>query len=43
MSKTVLTAAPGDPVADVSATEKVDFVMRTGRIYRHQAFDVFQA
>jgi hypothetical protein len=32
----------GDPIADIAVTTKVDFVMRAGRVYRHQAFDVFQ-
>jgi hypothetical protein len=30
------------PISDIAATEKVDFVMKAGRIYRHQTFDVFQ-
>ncbi len=30
-----LVAVPGDPLADIRATEKVSFVMRSGRIYRH--------
>jgi len=38
-----IVALPGDPIADIAATERVDFVMKTGRIYRHQAFDVFQS
>jgi imidazolonepropionase-like amidohydrolase len=38
-----IVAMAGDPVANMAATEKVDFVMRAGRIYRHQAFDVFQS
>jgi imidazolonepropionase-like amidohydrolase len=38
-----IVAMAGDPIADITATEKVDFVMKTGRIYRHQAFDVFQS
>ncbi len=37
-----IVAMDGDPIADIAATEKVDFVMKTGRVYRHQAFDVFQ-
>ena len=36
-------AMPGDPVADLAATKKVDFVMRAGRSYRHQTFAVFQS
>jgi len=36
-----LVAMPGDPLADISATEHVDFVMKAGRIYRHQTVDVF--
>ena len=36
-----IVAMAGDPIADIAATEKVDFVMRAGRIYRHRAFDVF--
>jgi imidazolonepropionase-like amidohydrolase len=38
-----IVAMAGDPVADIAATEKVDFVMKAGRIYRHQKFDVFQS
>jgi imidazolonepropionase-like amidohydrolase len=38
-----IVAMAGDPVADIAATEKVDLVMRAGRIYRHQPFDVFQS
>jgi len=38
-----IVAMPGDPIADIAATEKVDFVMRAGRIYRHQTLDVFQS
>ena len=38
-----IVAVPGDPLADIAATEKVDFVMRAGRIYRHQTLDVFQS
>jgi imidazolonepropionase-like amidohydrolase len=36
-----IVAMVGDPIADIAATEKVDFVMRAGRIYRHEALDVF--
>ena len=38
-----IVAMMGDPLADIASTEKVDFVMRAGRIYRHQAIDVFQS
>ena len=36
-----IVAMPGDPLADIAVTENVDFVMRAGRVYRHQTFDVF--
>jgi imidazolonepropionase-like amidohydrolase len=36
-----IVAMPGDPLADIAATEKVDFVMKGGHIYRDRAFDVF--
>jgi imidazolonepropionase-like amidohydrolase len=38
-----IVAMTGDPLADIAATEKVDFVMRAGRIYRHQTLDVFHS
>jgi imidazolonepropionase-like amidohydrolase len=38
-----IVAMPGDPVADIAATERIDFVMKAGRIYRHQALDVLQS
>ena len=38
-----IVAMAGDPIADIAATANVDFVMKAGRIYRHQALDVFQA
>jgi imidazolonepropionase-like amidohydrolase len=38
-----IVAMAGDPIADIAVTERVDFVMKAGRIYRHQAFDVFQS
>ena len=38
-----IVAMAGDPVADIAATENVDFVMKAGRVYRHQTFDVFQS
>jgi imidazolonepropionase-like amidohydrolase len=37
-----IVAMPGDPLADISATTKVDFVMRGGRVYRHGALDILQ-
>src|SRR6185437_4410952 len=37
-----IVATEGDPTADICATQQVDFVMRAGRIYRNQTFDVFQ-
>jgi imidazolonepropionase-like amidohydrolase len=36
-----VVAMDGDPIADIAATEKVDFVMKTGRVYRHHEFDIF--
>jgi imidazolonepropionase-like amidohydrolase len=38
-----IVAMAGDPITDIAATDKVDFVMRAGRIYRHQTFDLFQS
>jgi len=38
-----IVAMPGDPIADIAVTEKVDFVMKGGRVYRHQTFDRFQS
>jgi len=38
-----IVAMVGDPLADIASTEKVDFVMKAGRIYHHQAIDVFQS
>jgi imidazolonepropionase-like amidohydrolase len=37
-----IVAMPGDPLADIAATAKVDFVMKGGRIYRHGALDILQ-
>jgi imidazolonepropionase-like amidohydrolase len=37
-----IVAMPGDPLEQIAATAKVDFVMKGGRIYRHGSFDVFQ-
>ncbi len=41
--KADIVAMTGDPIADIAITENVDFVMKGGRIYRHQAFDIFQS
>jgi imidazolonepropionase-like amidohydrolase len=30
-----LVAVPGDPLADIHVTERVSFVMRSGKVYRH--------
>jgi imidazolonepropionase-like amidohydrolase len=32
-----MVAMPGDPLADISVTAKVDFVMKSGRVYRSPA------
>jgi hypothetical protein len=32
----------GDPLADIAATAKVDFVIRAGRVYRHGPYDILQ-
>jgi imidazolonepropionase-like amidohydrolase len=37
-----IVAMPGDPLADIAATAKVDFVMRAGRVYRHGSYDILQ-
>ena len=37
-----IVAMPGDPLEDIAATAKVDFVMKGGRVYRHGALDVLQ-
>jgi imidazolonepropionase-like amidohydrolase len=34
-----IVAMPGDPVADISATTRVDFVMHDGAIYRTPDYD----
>jgi len=36
-----IVAMVGDPLADITSTETVDFVMKAGRVYRHGTFDVF--
>jgi imidazolonepropionase-like amidohydrolase len=36
-----VVAMPGDPFQDIAATSKVDFVMKSGRVYRHKSFDIF--
>jgi imidazolonepropionase-like amidohydrolase len=38
-----IVAMTGNPIVDVAVTQRVDFVMKGGRIYRHQAFDVFRS
>jgi imidazolonepropionase-like amidohydrolase len=35
-----IVAMPGDPLEDIAATAKVDFVMKAGRVYRHGPFDL---
>jgi imidazolonepropionase-like amidohydrolase len=37
-----IVAMPGDPLEDIAATAKVDFVMKGGRIYRHGSLDILQ-
>ena len=37
-----IVAMPGDPLADIAATAKVDFVMKGGRVYRYGALDILQ-
>jgi imidazolonepropionase-like amidohydrolase len=37
-----IVAMPGDPLADISATATVDFVMKAGRVYRHGSYDILQ-
>ena len=37
-----IVAMPGDPLENIAATAKVDFVMKGGRIYRHGALDILQ-
>ncbi|WP_414474434.1 amidohydrolase family protein [Microvirga sp. M2] len=37
-----IVAMPGDPLADISVTTKVDFVMKAGRVYRHGSYDILQ-
>ncbi|MGO4572697.1 hypothetical protein [Microvirga sp. 2TAF3] len=34
--------AAGLPLADISVTTKVDFVMKAGRVYRHGSYDILQ-
>ena len=37
-----IVAMLGDPLEDIAATAKVDFVMKAGRVYRHGSFDLLQ-
>ena len=37
-----IVAMPGDPFKDIAVTEKVDFVMKAGRVYRYGPFDILQ-
>jgi imidazolonepropionase-like amidohydrolase len=37
-----IVAMLGDPLEDITATAKVDFVMKAGRVYRHGSFDLLQ-
>ncbi len=32
-----IIAVPGDPLADIDALREVDFVMKNGRVVRHDA------
>jgi imidazolonepropionase-like amidohydrolase len=32
-----IIAVPGDPLADVTVTRAVNFVMKGGKVYRHDA------
>ena len=36
-----IVAMVGDPIADITSTENVNFVMKAGRIYRHQTVVIF--
>jgi imidazolonepropionase-like amidohydrolase len=40
--KADIVAMPGDPLEDIAATAKVDFVTKSGRIYRHRSLDILQ-
>ena len=37
-----IVAMPANPLEDIAATAKVDFVMKGGRVYRHGALDILQ-
>jgi hypothetical protein len=37
-----IVAMPGSPFKDIAVTEKVDFVMKAGRVYRYGPFDILQ-
>ncbi len=38
-----IIAMDGDSIADIAVIEKLDVVMKAGRVYRHRAFDVFRS
>lgn len=40
--KADIVAMPGDPFTDISVTAKVEFVMKAGQVYRHDAFDILR-
>ena len=40
--KADIVAMQGDPLEDIAATAKVDFVMKGGRVYRHGPLDILQ-
>jgi hypothetical protein len=37
-----IVAMRGDTITDIAATATLDFVMKGGRIYRHDAVDILQ-
>jgi imidazolonepropionase-like amidohydrolase len=40
--KADIVAMPGNPLEDIASTAKVDFVMKSGRTYRHGSLDILQ-